>query len=190
LAQFRARSHPLPNDEVEKFKLRWRQAHPAIVHWWYRVKDSAVAAVARPGRLVQHGRIAFKQVDEHLFIKLPSGRHLCYPFACSRSTLRPKQVIAKDNARGQWHDERLWHGKLAENIVSGTARDLLVAAIRRLEAAGFETIFHVHDELVVEVDEGAIGLETFKNLMTLLPAWADGLPIAAKAWTGRRYVKS
>ena len=59
-----------------------------------------------------------------------------------------------------------------------------------MEAAGYCTIFHVHDELVVEVDADSVELETFKNLMTVLPDWADGLPIAAKAWTSRRYVKS
>jgi DNA polymerase len=184
-------AHPLPDDEVEKFKMRWRRAHPAIVRWWYAISDAAIAAVAWPGRLVQHGRIAFKQVGEHLYIKLPSGRHLCYPFARIEITAKGrKQIVAKDNAHGHWRDERIWYGKLAENIVSATARDLLVAGLRRIEAAGFETIFHVHDELVVEVDEHAAALDAFKDLMTVLPDWADGLPIAAKAWTARRYVKS
>jgi DNA polymerase len=35
-------AHPLPNDEVEKFKTRWRRAHPAIVRFWYAIKDAAV----------------------------------------------------------------------------------------------------------------------------------------------------
>jgi DNA polymerase len=184
-------AHPLPHDEVEKFKMRWRRAHPAIVRWWYAISDAAVHAVARRGTVVRHGRIVFKQVEEHLYLKLPSGRLLCYPFACIEITSKGrKQIVAKDNAHGHWRDERIWYGKLAENIVSGTARDLLVAALRRVEAAGLETIFHVHDELVVEVDQDAAALDAFKDLMTVLPVWADGLPIAAKAWTARRYVKS
>jgi DNA polymerase len=184
-------AHPLPDDEVEKFKMRWRRAHPAIVRWWYAISDAAVHAVARPGRVVRHGRIVFKQVEEHLYLKLPSGRLLCYPFACIEITSKGrKRIVAKDNAHGCWRDERIWYGKLAENIVSGTARDLLVAALHRIEAADFETIFHVHDELVVEVDENTAALDPFKDLMTVLPDWADGLPIAAKAWTACRYVKS
>jgi DNA polymerase len=184
-------AHPLPDDKVENFKARWRRAHPAIVRWWFAISDAAISALMRPGTVVRHGRIVFKQVDEHLYIKLPSGRLLCLPFARIVITAKGrKQIAAMDNARGQWLEERVWHGMLAENIVSGTARDLLVAAIRRLEAAGFAIIFHVHDELVAEIDDDTVELERFKTLMTKLPDWATGLPVAAKAWSSRRYVKS
>jgi DNA polymerase len=184
-------ANPLPDEKVEAFKARWRQAHPAIVRWWYAINDAAIRAVERGGVVVTHGRIAFKKIDEHLFIKLPSSRLLCFPFAHTVKTAKGrKQIAAWDNAQGQWREQRVWHGMLAENIVSGTARDLLVAAIRRLEAAGFPIIFHVHDELVAEIDADNVELERFKTLMTKLPDWATGLPVAANTWSGRRYVKS
>jgi DNA polymerase len=184
-------ANPLPDAKVDKFKKQWRQAHPAIVRWWYAINDAAIRAVARPGMAVVVGRITFKQVDQHLYIKLPSGRLLCFPFARLVTTAKGRrQIAAMDNARGQWREVRVWFGTLAENIVSGTARDLLVAAIQRLEPAGFPVIFHVHDELIAEVNADNVELDRFKTLMTELPDWANGLPVAAKAWSDRRYVKS
>ena len=95
-----------------------------------------------------------------------------------------------DNARGQWKAYRGWYGTFVENVVQATARDLLAAALGRLEAAGFEIIAHVHDEIVAEVPEGADCREEFIAVMTQAPPWADGLPIAAKAWSGQRFIKS
>ena len=48
---------------------------------------------------------------------------------------------------------------------------------------------HVHDEVVAEVSEAFGSPEEFTHLMTRKPAWALDLPIADKAWTGKRYTK-
>jgi DNA polymerase bacteriophage-type len=50
-------------------------------------------------------------------------------------------------------------------------------------------VLHVHDELVAEVPDGFGSTDEFTRLMTRKPAWALELPIAAQAWTGRRYCK-
>ena len=71
-----------------------------------------------------------------------------------------------------------------ENIVSGIARDLLAAAMLRIEAAGYPIVLHVHDEIACEVPIGFGSPEEFLHLMTRKPAWALDLPIAASAWTG------
>jgi DNA polymerase len=57
----------------------------------------------------------------------------------------------------------------------------------RLERAGYRIVLHVHDECVAEVPEGFGSTEEFTRLMIASPAWALGLPIAAKAWTGQRF---
>jgi DNA polymerase len=58
-----------------------------------------------------------------------------------------------------------------------------------IEAAGYPIVLHVHDEVVAEVPEGFGSLDDFTRLMVRKPAWALDLPIAAKAWTGKRYCK-
>jgi DNA polymerase len=74
-------------------------------------------------------------------------------------------------------------------VVSGISRDLLVEAMQRLEAAGFPIVLHCHDEIVAEVQEGSADTEEFTRLMTQVPSWASGLPIAAGVWSGPRYCK-
>ena len=78
-------------------------------------------------------------------------------------------------------------GLWTENIVSAIARDLLAAAMVRLEAAGYPVVLHVHDEIVCEVPEREGSLEEFKYLIEQLPEWATGLPIAARVRNGPRF---
>ena len=127
-----------------------------------------------------------------LLMALPSGRRLAYPEACSvpGKFEFTRELRYKDNARGGWTDYGAWYGTLVENAVQATARDLLAAAMLRLEAAGYTITLTVHDEIVCEVPEGFGSVEEFHRLMTERPEWAAGLPVAAKVWTRQRYAKS
>ena len=97
------------------------------------------------------------------------------------------RVSFVDNAGGKFVDCRFgqgaYGGTWTENIVSGIARDILVEAMLRVEAAGYPIVLTVHDEIVCEVPEGFGSIEEFTRLMTRKPAWALELPIAASAWT-------
>jgi DNA polymerase bacteriophage-type len=146
------------------------------------------------GRIVQCGRVFFKCTGAFLYLKLPSGRKLAYPFPRIKiEDLRRQAVVFADNAAGQFKDCR--HGKGAysglwtENIVSAIARDLLAEAMQRIEAAGYPIVLHVHDEIVAEVPIGFGSTDEFARLMTRKPSWALDLPIAASAWHGERYRK-
>jgi DNA polymerase bacteriophage-type len=57
----------------------------------------------------------------------------------------------------------------------------------RLEAAGYRIVVHIHDEIVAEVPADFGSVEEFSQIMTVLPTWAEGLPIAVKAWVGQRF---
>jgi len=120
---------------------------------------------------------------------LPSGRRLAYPQARLEPGRYTTQIVFNDNARGGWSDCRGWHGTFTENAVQAISRDLLAAAIMRLEAANHPVVLHVHDEVVCEVPHSG-NADEFLQLMTALPDWAVGLPLAAKVWTRERYAKS
>jgi hypothetical protein len=123
---------------------------------------------------------------------LPSGRSIAYPEArlVDGKFEDTTDIAFKDNAMGKWREVVEWYGTFVENSVQASARDLLAAALVRLEAAGFEIIAHVHDEAIAEIPEGADRQAEFLAIMTQAPPWADGLPIAGKAWRGQRFVKS
>jgi DNA polymerase len=182
------------NAEVERFKQDWRATHPKIKKFWYDVDAAAWHAVRERGEVVRCGRIAFKCEGAYLFLKLPSTRKLAYPFPrIEIEDLEHQVVVFKDASAGQWRDCRngdgAYGGLWTENIVSAISRDLLAAAMMRIEAAGYGIILHVHDEVVAEVPEGFGSTDEFIKLMTALPSWALGLPAAAKAWRGKRFRK-
>src|SRR5262249_37919904 len=74
------------------------------------------------------------------------------------------------------------------NVVQGTARDLLAAAIIRAEARSWRVVFHCHDELVIEAPEGLISEQEVLALLLEPPAWAQGLPLGGKVHSGPIYL--
>jgi DNA polymerase len=89
----------------------------------------------------------------------------------------------------QWRRKPTWGGSLVENIVQGMARDVMCEADLRTTEAGFDSLFTVHDELVKE-HESDERLEEFMELMTIVPDWAEGLPITAEGECCERFKKS
>ena len=181
--------------EVEQFKLDWRAAHPNIKKFWYAIDRATWQAVRNREQVIRCGRLLLKCSGLFLYIKLPSGRKLSYPYPrIEIEDLQHEVVVFKDSSAGQWRDCRggngAYGGLWAENVVSGIARDLLASAMLRLEGAGYKIVLHVHDEAVAEVAEDFGSVEEFTRLMIASPSWALGLPIAAKGWTGQRFNKS
>jgi DNA polymerase len=90
----------------------------------------------------------------------------------------------------QWERMYTWGGKLTENIVQALSRDFLTDAMLRLEKAGYTIVFHVHDEIVVELRETSTKtFSTFIKLMSTVPDWAKDCPTNVKGWEGIRYRK-
>jgi DNA polymerase len=179
---------------IKRYQQAWRDAHPRTVDFWYEIDRAAIAAVQRPDVVVASGRFTLTLDAPFLRITLPSGRTLSYPFPrLGVGKFGDPIVIYKDNAEGKWVDCRFGQGAYGgiwtENVVQAGARDLLAAAMLRLEAAGYHVVLHVHDEVVVEVPDGFGSLEEFQRLLTMVPEWANGLPLAAKVRAGLRFSK-
>ena len=78
---------------------------------------------------------------------------------------------------------------MTENIVQSIARDCLAVNIERLENAGFPIVFHIHDEVVIEVPEDRADLDEVTRIMGQSIEWAPGLPLAADGWVGDYFTK-
>jgi hypothetical protein len=158
------------------------------VRFWHDLE--IICRALRTKQRVVLGNLSAEVVDSMLYLTLPSGRRLAYPEArLEPGKFGKDEIVFKDNARGGWTDCRGWFGTFTENVVQAVARDLLAAAMLRLEAAGYPIVLHVHDEIVAEVPEGFGSPKEFLDLMTMLPDWATGLPVAAKVWMRKRYAK-
>lgn len=151
--------------------------------------------------------------ENFMFAVLPSGRRIAYPSINRVMRYQEQYYIQKpedidqrelrgsmqsyfmDNSGGRWHRVFLYGGIVCENIVQGIARDLLAAAMLRIEAAGFPIVAHVHDECVIEVPKKLAKkiMAEFVRLMCVLPEWAVTpdcpLPVVANGWMAERYVK-
>lgn len=197
----------------------YRAANPNVVRFWKEIERAAIKAAMKPGEVVKvaAGRIAFRKVGSHLLCQLPSKRVITYPFArVGRKTVRLKdrEPFEVDELRygsqevWGWNEETgTYGGKLAENVVQGIARDLLVNSMMLLDASGAAIVAHVHDEIVIEVPEydtssmapdmwpGApysgtrMTIEEVVRVMEKAPVWAAGLPLKVEAWKGKRYGK-
>ena len=74
-------------------------------------------------------------------------------------------------------------------MVQAVARDCLAHAMLKLDAAGYEIVFHVHDEVIIEVDEDADALDDVCRIMGAPVTWAPGLPLRADGYACRYYKK-
>jgi DNA polymerase len=184
--------------EVQAIIQRWRDAHPKIRKFWKRLARAARVSI-RTGKTVPvmpapHPSIITNFDGYTLTITLPSGRAINYPGAHLVPNKKFKDADPDieffDNARGQWKPVRAWFGTLVENVVQGTARDLLAAAIIRAEARGWQVVFHCHDELVIEAPTGAIPETDVLALLPEPPAWATGLPLGGKVHSGPLYLEA
>ena len=148
---------------------------------------------------VPAGRCAFTRAGEDLVATLPSGRELYYrrcrvesrvPGYAGRLGLppRPRPTLVYDGPRGE---SVLFGGKITENLVQAICRDLLCCVLLRCERAGLPVVFHVHDEVVLEVPRPRAeeSLHRLVEIMVSPPRWAAGFPVVAEGFASPRYTK-
>lgn len=186
----------------------WRKANPAIVQSWWNYQDAAIEAVTAPGTVVhpEHTRrVAYYSDGRALWCVLPSGRMLCYSApevvqeqreftradGTTYTTWKRKVTFwGIDSRTRQWTKQSLYGGLQCENIVQGTARDVMADAMFNVEDEGYPIILTVHDEILSEVDEGTHHNEhEFADIMSRMSPTYDGLPVSVGAWEDKRYVK-
>ena len=186
----------LPEKEVEEIVANWRESRPKTVAFWFGLERACREALDKPGKAYEFRGIKFIVRHGFLAMRLPSGRCLWYKNPHMAEKEMPwgetKWVVAFDGVNSttrKWCTQYLYGGLLAENATQATARDILVNGMFNAEEAGYPIVMHVHDEIVSEVPEGFGSVESFENLICTLPDWAEGLPIAAEGWRGKRYKK-
>jgi len=162
---------------------KFRLANPEIMALWGRLQSDFESSCR-------------KSPGEEYSITLPSKNELRYFNAQTRTDYltRPPStdyVASVEMGRG---GTKLYGGVLTNNLCQSIGRDLLVLATLRLEAAGYPVVLHVHDEVVIELDDpGEVGrgevVSEVERIMCEAPEWAAGLPIAAEASVMERYGK-
>jgi hypothetical protein len=145
----------------------FRRSNPKIVALW-RELDNGL-------------RHSFK--DGFYEVELPCGwRSLTY-YNITGSERGIKASVDKKSP-----PLRIWGAKICENLVQAVARDILGEILLALDRAGIPVLFHVHDEIVCELDENDSLDETLK-ITEATPEWLKGCPIAAEGVESKFYMK-
>jgi DNA polymerase len=146
-------------------------------------------ALAAPGRQFGFGRLLFRKDGAWLRIGLPSGRWLCYPGAAIGGDGKLSYLGINQYSR-KWGRINTYGGKLVENITQAVARDVLASGMPAIEAAGYQIVLTVHDEVICEAPDSPLFHPThLADLMATNPPWANGLPLAAEGFEATRYRK-
>ena len=187
----------LDEEELPEIVRRWRSANKRIVDLWYSLENAALEVMRTGHASGIKGLIIAREVDynnqqDFLTVTLPSGRKLFYakPFL-SKNTWGKDALyyhgINQDTKK--WETVPTYGGKLTENVVQAIARDCLAESLVRITVAGYQTVIHVHDEVVLDVPAAEADLNKVCEIMGQPISWAPGLLLRADGFVTKFYKK-
>ena len=176
----------------------YRNAYPKVKACWYGCEEQAIAAINNPDMAQQQGKLVFKYSKNALWMRLPSGRLICWrepkvekqltPWGAMRDGIT---VINQNTFTRKWGRNNLIGSSIFQSAVQGTARDFLADATLGITKLGYEVINLIHDEVLLLADEesGQTALDEVTKVMTAPPKWAPDFPLAVEGWVSKRYRK-
>ena len=188
LKAFGADKMGLSEEEMQDIVNQWRQASPTIPKFWREAEARARLALQIPGSTMYLScGVKYHRDADALRCQLPSGRVLSY-WGARLDTDGSICFMGQNQTTRKWEKTQTWGGKLVENIVQAFARDCLAVALIRLDAAGYNIVFHVHDEIIVEAPEGS-RWEDVAEIMAQPLDWAPGLLLRGDGYETKFYMK-
>jgi len=173
----------------ESLKTAWRLAHPNIVKYWADTEETIRRAILNPNVTYDCGPLKIRRQKAWLYIRLPSGRCLCYP-GIALDDSNAISYMGKNQYTRKWQRIRSYAGKFFENEIQGIARDIMAYNMPDIENSGYDILLTVHDEIITEApdfeDYNALDLST--RLAAHKP-WSKGLPLASAGFEAKRYRK-
>lgn len=177
----------MTEEELQPLVDSWRAANPNIVRFWWDVDRAVKDCIRQRVPTETHG-LRFDYRSAMLFITLPSGRKLAYVKPRIGENQFGGESVTYMGVGGTKKWERLesYGPKFVENIVQGTARDILCYAMQTLKNCSI--VAHVHDEIIIEADR-RMSLSAVCEQMGRTPPWAKGLTLRADGYECEFYQK-
>ncbi|MGG6831930.1 UNVERIFIED_CONTAM: DNA polymerase [Streptococcus canis] len=177
----------LEEDELQPLVDAWRSSNPMVTSLWWDVDRVVKTCVKERINTETHG-INFSYKSGFLFIELPSGRKLAYVKPrIGENKFGGESVTYEgvENAK-KWERIESYGPKFVENIIQGTARDILLFAMKTLRNC--QIVAHIHDEIIIEADK-RMNLYAVCEQMGRTPPWAKGLLLRADGYECEFYKK-
>ena len=177
----------LAEEELQPLVDAWRSSNPMITQFWWDVDRAVKDCIRQRVPTETHG-LRFDYRSAMLFITLPSGRRLAYVKPRIGENQFGGESVTYMGVGGTKKWERLesYGPKFVENIVQGTARDILCYAMQTLKNCAI--VAHVHDEVIIEADR-RMSVTAVCEQMGRTPPWAKGLKLRADGYECEFYQK-
>lgn len=145
----------------------FRAANPKVTQFWRKLDNLIQSAV--------------RDKSKHLQLEMPTGETLNHYHLRSTPKGFASFTIRNDFTHSSMQ-AKLWGGVLTENLCQRMSRDLIAEGILALEAAGLPVVFHVHDEVILEVPEDSKheAKAEAEQIMQKAPDWCPDLPLGVE----------
>lgn len=161
----------MDTDEAKRLVDLYREKNKPVLNMWSELE-----------RLFKR---AASSEERTLRLDLPSGRIVHYFNIKRDKGLTGEVVLGKDR-------KHIWGGFLTENMTQAVAREVMAAALLRVnEIPDCQIVWHVHDEIIVSVPEelAAEKQREVEAAMCQPPDWASDLPVAVESSIEDAYTK-
>jgi len=188
----------LQEEELKPIVDAWRATNPHVTNFWWDVDRMVRTALDNPGTLQQlvcaggKAKLCANKGISSLCIWLPSGRYLTYYHPRVEINKFGSESITYEGLdAGKWGRVETYGPKLVENIVQATSRDCLRDAMQRVVEVFPDIVMHVHDEMIVEVNEEQAedALAYMQDCMGKPFDWAPGLLLRGDGYVTKYYRK-
>lgn len=201
----------IPPESRQDIVDAYRARHPKTVAFGNACEAAAIRAIKYPGvhQKVRNVSYVFCEGDGALYCVLPGGMNvLRYPEARLEMVLPPwstpqkpakkitqitalKAAFTPKAGAKEWARHSLWRGLFVENVAQAECCQELRGCLVECEDEDLDVVFHVHDEIVLEVWEkdAPRAVEILQDMLETTAEYLPGLPLVAKPEIMTRYGK-
>jgi DNA polymerase len=174
----------LTKKECEDTVNDFRKSNPLITNLWHTHQNGLVTS-------------AYHNHKTHE-IGLLSGRDLVFYYPRCTTAQKVNKKGEKYTSNEYWvsyvkgeAQKRTYGGRLTENEIQATARDVLRDGWVALHEAGYNVLLTVHDEYVIQVADEKVesALTEIPKILKVSSPWAKGCPIDVEIHTSKTYNK-
>lgn len=189
----------LDDETASRYVQAYRHKYKNVVTMWYRYSDFVKFAILHK-KTIRDDHCSFSILVDHnktewLKITLPSGRGIFYMSPQVKAKGRYTEIshMGVDSYTKKWSRLKLIPGRIVENIVQGSARDVMAQGIMNItdNMKSVRLCGTVHDEAIGIIYDRKIVPSTidFFNTMLCTQPCFPGLPLEAEGYISKRYKK-
>lgn len=185
----------IPLEQAKEVVGLYRATHPKIKNLWQLAENLVPMMIEGKPQKVFFA--PFLKIEKNA-IKLPSGLKIMYPnlrlstIAGSWGGYKQEWIYDRFYKRHEASSEKLYGGKIVENICQALAGELCKEAIDECLNIGLNVVGQVHDEIIVTCSkkDSQNCANLLKSIMETSPTWWSDLNLKAEVKIGSSWMEA